>query len=894
MTVLAASTGGSMDRYVNVGSFDSVGKFCERYIGELEKEVEEVQKNGAQTYHLTNGLLLAVSGRTFLYQFETDTELNLADGMQVELVRGAMRVSATLSSCQEYTLTIATQENLGADLRYMELTANPWYLLEELRRRLEEISQTDQDSPIVRALVCDGSVQAEEKELNTGQQRALEMAVSQPVTMIWGPPGTGKTQTLAAIALELIKRGSRVLMLSQSNVAVDGAVLRTWSMAEGLRSGSVVRFGYPKMPELLENGEINAWQLALSGHPELVLERDSLLEEQKESRKDPIRQAKIRKRLREIRERLSEEELEVVRNARFVATTLTKATLDPNVYGAQFDAVIIDEASMAYIPQIVFAASLAAQRFICIGDFRQLPPIVQNEDDDSYLLGDIFQYCRVAQTVDRGLGHKWLCLLDEQYRMHPELADFIGRSMYHGLLCTAAGLLEERRNIAKNDPMPGKVFGLVDLTGFLSTCTKAQGYSHLNVLSAFVSVALAVHAAKNSETGIITPYNAQSRLITSMARDAMAKDPSLKPITCATVHQFQGSEKDVIIYDAVDCFLEKYPGVLLTRTRNDLANRLFNVAFTRAKGKFITVVNRRFMKDRGLGGNLLYAKTIQHAAGHGTALRDRQVEGLFYGCTQAGLQSFFSSSEAYPRWFRDIDGAKKEILIDMPGTEHLPVREDHLAQHLAQAQVRGVTVILRTPSVDAVPQPLRRFAVEKSYVYNPVAVIDRKVTWYGVPVTAADFRTSEPFPATRNRPIFRFYGKHTAQAVSGFLEMNRTREVNLPILYPDGAGEDFPAWVSKQKICPECGKPMLLKSGGKRPFFGCSSYPDCSHTEKMTREFVDSYLREEMHGVLTCPYDGEPLAAGRAGGFVQCRSEAKHSFSLYELARGGDHRGNTE
>ena len=46
------------------------------------------------------------------------------------------------------------------------------------------------------------------------------------VTFIWGPPGTGKTYTLAQIAIKCIENNERVLIISHSNVAVDGAIER--------------------------------------------------------------------------------------------------------------------------------------------------------------------------------------------------------------------------------------------------------------------------------------------------------------------------------------------------------------------------------------------------------------------------------------------------------------------------------------------------------------------------------------------------------------------------------------------------------------------------------------------------------------------------------------------
>ena len=35
---------------------------------------------------------------------------------------------------------------------------------------------------------------------------------------------------------------------------------------------------------------------------------------------------------------------------------------------------------------------------------------------------------------------------------------------------------------------------------------------------------------------------------------------------------------------------------------------------------------------------------------------------------------------------------------------------------------------------------------------------------------------------------------------------------------------------SCEKICPECGKPMLIKTGKYGEFLGCSGYPSCRHT----------------------------------------------------------------
>ena len=39
--------------------------------------------------------------------------------------------------------------------------------------------------------------------------------------------------------------------------------------------------------------------------------------------------------------------------------------------------------------------------------------------------------------------------------------------------------------------------------------------------------------------------------------------------------------------------------------------------------------------------------------------------------------------------------------------------------------------------------------------------------------------------------------------------------------------------ICRPKICPNCGKPMKIKTGSRGDFWGCSGYPECKHTESI-------------------------------------------------------------
>jgi very-short-patch-repair endonuclease len=57
--------------------------------------------------------------------------------------------------------------------------------------------------------------------LNGEQRQAVRQALSNPLTVITGPPGTGKSQVVASILVNAARRGKTVLFASKNNKAVD-------------------------------------------------------------------------------------------------------------------------------------------------------------------------------------------------------------------------------------------------------------------------------------------------------------------------------------------------------------------------------------------------------------------------------------------------------------------------------------------------------------------------------------------------------------------------------------------------------------------------------------------------------------------------------------------------
>lgn len=245
-------------------------------------EIERREHRTARREHkVVNGRRIFAEGDRFFYAFESSPELTLKDDTSVQLIVGGASYHGTvhsrtalargLASAEgdaggRQTITIALTCDLGAEVPRAKIDGQELDLMQALIFRLRGLQQQQEDESWNRALAHrvlsvpdNGSeevnVTAKRKlpdDLTPDQANALERALAQPVTYIWGPPGTGKTVVLAALAWQLFQENKRVLIVSHTNHAVDGVVEslcrritergRT-SIPEGsiLRLGSMVR-----------------------------------------------------------------------------------------------------------------------------------------------------------------------------------------------------------------------------------------------------------------------------------------------------------------------------------------------------------------------------------------------------------------------------------------------------------------------------------------------------------------------------------------------------------------------------------------------------------------------------------------------------------------------------
>jgi hypothetical protein len=332
-------------------------------------------------------------------------------------------------------------------------------------------------------------------------------------------------------------------------------------------------------------------------------------------------QTKLKEQLGLLDQQLRDVERSVVAKALIVGTTLTKTYMNQTIAGRRFDAVILDEVSMAPLPLLYIATAQANRSVTLIGDPQQLAPIVTatTELAKKWLGEDLFHHRKISLDVaERRLNHS--VMLDIQSRMHPRIAAIVSELVYDNKLNDSKVVSE--RVAQKIDPLAESPLILCDTHDASPVVSRpARGRSRINYYHALCSLAIARKALasmpaieKDKQTepriGIITPYAPQAKLIQKLVKEAGRDLPH--QIQAGTVHRFQGLEFDVVIFDTVES-----PGIDPTEftagVRGSSSMRLINVAVTRARHKLFVVANRPYIQQK-LSQDSILRQVVERAA----------------------------------------------------------------------------------------------------------------------------------------------------------------------------------------------------------------------------------------------------------------------------------------
>ncbi|MGN1167281.1 MAG: AAA domain-containing protein [Lachnospiraceae bacterium] len=864
----------------------------------LLREKFFLQKDGGRKYKVTDGKQLNIQRGLATYVFDMESELFLADDAPITLRVGTNEATGSVLVCEGFSITVVIDKDFGDKINSATISVEPWKLLEVQVNKLNSITSEDKLAiKIMRqgpGLVTKDPIHA----ILKGQDAVKKKVSESDITVVWGPPGTGKSYTMANIAIDFLSHGKSVLMVSHSNISVDGVVNQVITQLKAqrkdvwLKSGRILRYGYVRDEKLAENRNAVAFNYALDKNPDLRNRMDILQEKKKSIKKIAFYSKEldaIEKELKSLRGKIRSQEAKYVACADMVATTISKATIDHLFDEKRYDLVMFDEASMAYVTQIFCAAKLAKEKFICVGDFNQLAPIAQSEAQ-KILQIDIFSYLGIVDTNGVLHNHKWLVMLNEQRRMLPAISAFPNKYVYNNLLKDHPSV-SSKQSIAAKAPVPNEAMMLVDLAGTYCATDKNLDNSRYNIINAIIAFALAKQTNtghSKEEIGIITPYAAQARLIGAMVLDELGSNAG--QIACSTVHQFQGSERDAIIFDSVESFPGTQAGFLMSKNENRSLVRLINVAMTRARGKLIVQGNSQFWLNAMKGKNNFFLRLMEYMQENSFNIRHAENKSLEQMLLKLdfgkNIRYFDEANLACKMLNSDIEKAKNKIIISLPSSEMNIEFNKQIYDALLQARRNCVSVYVKAIDYESLPADWKKISCASKNATFPLIVIDDSVVWYGLPLAKGRFKGKDNMSfVTVLQLFFRLSGKHTVDMIRSLtdIDMKVINAIRKPLTGGQIGHQEndnntelgnklsgIHAYVNKYVRCQVCNKPMtVVRSYKGKIYLKCSS-GDNDHNAFLTKDIVNSYI---SHTNPTCPQCRsyiEKCGVSKLGLWVRC------------------------
>lgn len=962
------------------------------FIDALAIEIDALKKGKAgNIVTIYNGELIRQTLDLFIYQFTLENFLIALDDTPANIEVNGKEYDCDIISVNGQQVQISIKQKLAERIPGAKIKTNTWYLLERLKKKYEENLNTQSRFENSNKLFQDQNSKIDGGDFNTSysingidppnqfQHNAIESSINDFLSIIWGPPGTGKTQTIAKAIECHLNLGRKVLLLSHSNNAVDQALLKVAGQMKTTyyKEGQLVRLGTPK-PEMSDKyekencslvmidkiaefkskelakekqelhlqlekirlakqsfdniislnleivkinsqldkstseiknietkvssakSEVSQIQNQISELQEKLVKAQSagflkrtflgldpvkievnlksansnfsiksnqlnnlegqlkqfiqnnqplktsksntetelskqlskisktLAEVQKEVNEFDSKVKQLQIRLDEINKAIEEIKIQVLKDSKLVATTLTKSYISKEIENIDFDILIVDEVSMSPMPMLYWAASKVKKGITIVGDFKQLPPICVADDDlaKKWLGRSIFDELHISEISS---AEKRVQPLYRQYRMHPDISEIVNKRIYDNRLVDDDSV----KNKNKTDSVAGSsAVCLIDTSIHNPWCSQLETGGRFNLINALICVSLAETISKsfnqNESIGIITPYRSQARLILKITEDkGILKNTKIR---INTVHSFQGGEETAIIFDSVEGEGAKKWSLINEYNNTESAKLLLNVALTRAETKLFVVANCNYIKNT-FESNTLFMDVLRHIISKGKEtssteiIADLRDENFEYWAAKLNsledrpenIGSNYDDQDFWVSFHNDLAKAESELIIFSPYLTSDRLGKLHLK--FSQLLSKGVRISIITLSpndrlqlkgateVVAKLKAMNIIVKFRDGMHEKIAIIDRKIEWSG----SLNILSHN----TRKEYMKRFEGEHTVKEL--FLRFDLEE-----LLYsPNLNGES----------CPKCRvnfvRPKLYFG---KSFFGCSGYPDCDFT----------------------------------------------------------------
>lgn len=423
--------------------------------------------------------------------------------------------------------------------------------------------------------------------LTHAQRRAFRGVPAAPLSLIWGPPGTGKTYMLGHLLLAYILaarqsgRPVRILVTAFTHHAINNVLRKLAELLEvyglGDEGTRVVKIHGSYQSAADESLPENIEPVPHKDLPDLIAGEAACL---------------------------------VAGSTVWGVYNAMKAAGGPGQ--PWFDVVLVDEASQMKLPDalIAFSASRPDGAVILAGDDRQLPPIIHGEypEEHEHMLSSVFAYMRhrIEERAESepDFQARTIFQLEENFRMNEPLTAYPREKLYNGRFTTQqAGIRIATRPelpLESDDPLDYMLHP--DRPVVLCRYDAPVSFTARNQLEAELAAGLITRLAglmlrpgsdeladydylAAQGIAVLSPHRAQNSTIRGLLEQlGFGRDGRPMPLV-DTVDKLQGQERDVVIvsYGVAD---EEYAEAEATFL---LSSNRFNVATTRPRRKLIVL-----------------------------------------------------------------------------------------------------------------------------------------------------------------------------------------------------------------------------------------------------------------------------------------------------------------
>lgn len=467
------------------------------------------------------------------------------------------------------------------------------------------------------------------KELEVEDGFDFKENLEDNISFVFGPPGTGKTTYVAHQICDLMKQEDycKILVLAPTNKACDVITEKIAAFAN--YPGWLGRF-VATGSEIIES----------SG---LLCNRDSELDEEDQC---------------------------------CLVSTIARLPYDgfqrlggaPRLRDIDWNYVIIDEASMIPLAQIVYAIYRFSPyaKIIIAGDPLQIPPIASEEEwkeENIYTMVHLDRFDNPqTQPIQFDITN-----LTTQYRSIPAIGEVFSKYSYNGLLqhhrtqddhlkVDIAGLpLKPINFIQFRVEKFDNIYGPKKLSG-----SNVQIYSVLLVTEICKYVASHCEEGKQLNIGIICPYVAESQMIERLI-EQLDSIPENIHFSVGTIHGFQGDECDMVfvVFNPPKAMASQPDKIMLNK------KHIINVAISRARDYLFLLIPH---KDTEGYANLREINTlgrivISTCQGEYQFFTSDDIERILFGRTKYLEENTFVTSHQMANVYTEA-GVKYEVRID--------------------------------------------------------------------------------------------------------------------------------------------------------------------------------------------------------------------------------------